>query len=49
MNREQREIEKKNKKVYEMVGSEHWTIIKELIFEEINDLQSVMNIEGRRC
>lgn len=27
--------------------SEEWKIVKGILFEEINDLQSVMNIEGK--
>lgn len=44
--REERKFKKQNEAVYNFVRSEHWDTFRNVVFEEINDLQSIMNITG---
>lgn len=46
MDKERREFIKENNKLVRFVESEEWTYVKGLLMEKINDMQSIMNLEG---
>ena len=46
---EQKRSLEKNKKVYEFVNSEYWPILTGMVFEEVNDLQSIMNLDAKEA
>lgn len=46
MDKAQQEHLKKNKEVYEFVTSDGWKYVKSEIVKNIEDLQSIMNIDG---
>ena len=37
---------KKNNQLVRFVDSEEWTYVKSLLMDKINDMQSIMNLEG---
>lgn len=45
--KEKNQFNKENEAVYNFVKSDHWKLIEDKFMERINDLQSIMNIEGK--
>lgn len=45
--KEYQDFLKENKTVHDLVNSEYWPLIAKLFTDEINDLQSIMNVEGK--
>jgi hypothetical protein len=46
--KEQKKFLLDNKSVYRFVKSRGWVIVKNRLLEQINDMQSIMNVEGNQ-
>ena len=44
MDKAQNEHLKKNKEIYEFVGSDGWKHVRDNLMDKVNDLQSIMNV-----
>lgn len=44
---EEKKYLKENKALYKFIKSEGWKICKDKLVEQINDLQSIMNVDGK--
>lgn len=46
MDKEERKFHNDNKKIFNFVKSKHWPLVRDAIYQRIEDIQSVMNVDG---